>query len=96
MNRNTSNAKARDAATTRPASLYEVIYMNTSLHRAPSLPKHTAGIAYVRQIGTERRYLVPHSGRWIEVNEEMALQRAEGLRRLRASNHALTTEQSVV
>lgn len=97
MNRQTNSTKARHTAKTQPAASYsyEVVYVDSSLQRTPALPKQTAGIAYVRHIGVEGRYLVPQAGRWAEVNQETALQRAEGLRRLHTSNRAQATEQSV-
>lgn len=70
---------------TAQTALYEVVYVTLSQHRAAVLPKPSAEIAYVRHLGLDKRYLVPHAGRWTEVNEETAMQRAEGLRRARPS-----------
>ena len=75
-------------------ALYEVIYVDASPQRAPALPKPVARIAYVRRIGLEGPYLVPQGGRWIEVSPEAAFQRAEGLRRLRASTRDQRSEQA--
>ena len=94
MNRHTTATKARHTAKTPPSSLYEVIYVDASPQRAPALPKPAARIAYVRRIGLEGPYLVPQGGRWIEVSPEAAFQRAEGLRRLRASTRDQRSEQA--
>jgi hypothetical protein len=82
MNRQTNSRKERHMAKTSPAALYEVFYVDCLLQRTPVLPKQTAHIAYVRHIGLEGRYLVRQAGRWVEVNQETALQRADGLRRV--------------
>ena len=70
-------------ANTQPAALCEVIYIDASPQRAAALPKQHARIAFVQQRGLEERYVIPQAGRWSEVTQETALQRAEGLRRLR-------------
>ena len=78
MKRNAKQVK-RGRTTPQANTSYEVVYVNSSLQRAATLPKPEAKIAYVRQVGGA--YLVPRAGKWIEVSQEAALQRAEGLRR---------------
>ena len=94
MNRNTRRIKPRVAPHNRSTALYEVIYVDTSSHPAPTLPKPADRIAYVRRIGLEGTYLIPRDGRWVEVTPEAAFQRAEGLRRLRTSDPAPAFEHS--
>ena len=94
MNGNTSSIKARSTPPASSIALYEVIYVDASPQRARALPKPAARIAYVRRIGLEGSYLVPQGGRWIEVSPEAAFQRAEGLRRLRASTRDQRSEQA--
>jgi hypothetical protein len=93
MNRHTTATKARHTAKTPPSSLYEVIYVDASPQRAPALPKPSGRIAYARRVCIEGPYLVPQSGRWVEVSPEAAFQRAEGLRRLRTSPRGQRSEQ---
>jgi len=85
MDRHSSNSRAKQIPKTARPALYDVIYVDVSLQRVPALPHQKAHIAYVRQIGPAQRYLVPQAGHWTEVNEETALQRAEGLRRAQAN-----------
>jgi len=94
MNRHTTATKARGYRPQTPTIvLYEVIYVDASPQRAPALPKPTGRIAYARRICIEGPYLVPQSGRWVEVSPEAAFQRAEGLRRLRTSPRSQPSEQ---
>jgi hypothetical protein len=81
MKRDSRISRARQTPKTSNPALYEVVYVDQSVQRAPALPKQNAHIAYVRHFSQGRRYLVPRGSHWIEVNEESALQRAEGLRR---------------
>ena len=93
MNRHTTATKARHTPRTPTIALYEVIYVDASPQRAPALPKPTGRIAYARRICIEGPYLVPQSGRWVEVSPETAFQRADGLRRLRTSLRGQRSEQ---
>ena len=60
MNRNASRTKERHTAKTVSASLYEVIYVDTSSQNAAVLPKQHPRIAYVRQNGLEERLSLIH------------------------------------
>ena len=94
MNRNASSKARPTPQSPSSIALYEVIYVDASPQRAPALPKPTGRIAYVRRMGLEGPYLVPQGGRWIAVSPEAAFQRAEGLRRLRASTRGQRSEQA--
>jgi len=94
MNRHTTATKARHTPRTPTIAFYEVIYVDASPQRAPALPRPTDRIAYVRHISAEGPYLVPRAGRWVEVSQEAAFQRAEGLRRLRASTRDQRSDQA--
>jgi hypothetical protein len=85
MNKYRTKPRKPESAT---RAVYEVVYVTLSSNRAPVLPKPNADIAYVRHLGLDKRYLVPRAGHWIEVNEETAMQRPEGLRRARPSHSA--------
>ena len=76
------------------AALYEVVHVTNPSTRTAVLPKPSAEILYVRQLGLDKRYLVPRAGQWAEVNEEAAFQRAEGLRRGRISSDARVLDRS--